>query len=200
MRGAIARQRAGMQCHPGPGDPLHKGHLRVVVEVGHVVPVLLQNSENACRRFITPGATGNRRLQDRTFRIVDGDFLLLQADQRQNRRSNFTAPGNFIPAWRRRLPCLGAERKCCDKPRRGNQSASPHLRGEHVRPRFLLSNALTQASAIRCEGIVTLRSFLKRERQLWRQSFRAYVNFSGLRARLVSPNWGTLFFETMGLT
>ena len=59
---------------------------------------------------------------------------------------------------------------------------------------------LTQASAMRCEASVTLRSFSKRERQLWRQSFRAYVNFSALRARLVSPNWGTLFFETMGLT
>jgi hypothetical protein len=31
-----------MQCDPAPGEPLHVGHRRIVVEVGEVPTVLLQ--------------------------------------------------------------------------------------------------------------------------------------------------------------
>ncbi|KAG1252116.1 hypothetical protein G6F68_011938 [Rhizopus microsporus] len=49
VRSRVARQAAAMQGDAIPGQPLHVGHRRAVVEVGPVVLVLLQDGRWRCR-------------------------------------------------------------------------------------------------------------------------------------------------------
>src|SRR5262249_27664598 len=63
MRGRIARQHAFVQRHPRPGDALHVWHRRIAVEVGVVVAVLLDDTEDARRRRTAGHAGGDRPLR-----------------------------------------------------------------------------------------------------------------------------------------
>ena len=50
VRGRIAGQDALVHGHARPGDALHEGHGRAAVDVGAMVPVLLNDAEHARRR------------------------------------------------------------------------------------------------------------------------------------------------------
>ena len=47
MRGGIAGHDARVQRRAGPGDPVHPRHRRAAIEVGVMMPVLLENTEHA---------------------------------------------------------------------------------------------------------------------------------------------------------
>ena len=111
VRCAIARKRASMQSDARPGDPLHKRHLRVLIEVGDVIFVLLQDREDASGRLVGSAAGGDGGLKNRTLRVVDCDLLLAQPDHRQYGLSHFSALGNLVPASNARLACIGVNRK-----------------------------------------------------------------------------------------
>ena len=66
VRSAIARKRASMQSDARPGDPLHKRHLRVLIEVGDVISILLQDCEDASGRLVGSAAGRDGGLKDRT--------------------------------------------------------------------------------------------------------------------------------------
>jgi glutathione S-transferase len=52
MRCRLGHHLPRMQRHPVPGQPLHEGHRRIVVEAGMMIDVLLKDPEGARRRVM----------------------------------------------------------------------------------------------------------------------------------------------------
>ena len=80
VRGRIAWERPAMECNPRPGNPLHEGHVPVLIEVGIVLSLLLDHGINAGRRLIPLAAAGDRRPHDPAVRIVDRNPLVAERD------------------------------------------------------------------------------------------------------------------------
>src|SRR3989337_1427566 len=100
-----------MQSYSRPGDPLHKRHLRVLIEVGDMISVLLQDREDASGRLVGSAAGRDGGLKNGASRVVDGDLLLTQADPRQYRPLHFPARCNLVPAIYARPACIRVNRK-----------------------------------------------------------------------------------------
>src|SRR3970040_2296428 len=80
VRCRISRHVAGMQRYSIPGQPLHVGHRRVVVEVGVVLAPLLQDREHTGGCLIT-GPTGTHRGPADAHALTEHiRLLLLQPD------------------------------------------------------------------------------------------------------------------------
>ena len=87
VRCRLARQHAGVQRDAGPGDALHEGHRGIVVEIGVVLPVLLDDAVDAGRRLVAGLAGRDRRPQDLALGVVDGDPLVVERDDGQQRHA-----------------------------------------------------------------------------------------------------------------
>src|SRR5262249_58436206 len=85
MRRRMSRQWAAVQRDPRPGDPLHVGHVRVVIEIRVVLRLLLNNAENAGGRLTSSLAARYRRPQDPTARVIDRDPLIAQRNNGHDR-------------------------------------------------------------------------------------------------------------------
>ncbi|MNO57548.1 hypothetical protein D3C76_480880 [compost metagenome] len=83
--GGIAGQPAGMQGDAVPGQALHVGHGGVVVQVGAVLDLLLQDGEHAGRGFLALLAGADRGDADGDAVAVDEDALLAEAYHQRDR-------------------------------------------------------------------------------------------------------------------
>src|SRR5262245_29272043 len=127
MRGRMARQLTGVQRNPRPGDPLHEGHRGIIVEIGVVLAVFLKNAVDAGRRLVSglPGRDGCA--QDLAFRVVDGDVLLAQGDDRHYRRAAEGAGGLFgVPALAAFGLCRCAEGQYHDRQQRHSRGSDTY--------------------------------------------------------------------------
>ena len=80
VRGRISWQRPGMQRNARPSNALHERHRRVVVAIGIVLCLFLQDAEYTCRRLVVVTTAGDRSPQNGTLRVVESDSLLGQRD------------------------------------------------------------------------------------------------------------------------
>lgn len=85
VRGGITRQHPGVQCDPGPGQPLHERHRRVAVQVGAVEFALLKDRELARRGRFAALAGRDRGGCDQHPVAIDIGDLARQADQDRDR-------------------------------------------------------------------------------------------------------------------
>ena len=94
VRSRVARQAAAMQGDAIPGQPLHVGHRRAVVEVGPVVLVLLQDGEHTGRCLVPGLSRADRGQADGDAVAVHVGPLLIQADHQHDRagRRDFRMP------------------------------------------------------------------------------------------------------------
>ena len=130
VRGRIARQLSGVQRDPGPRQPVHVGHWRVVVGRGAVVLVLLQNLEDAGRRPVAELAGRAGRGGDPHAVAVDVHELVGQRDDDEDRtaRRALGIPGEFAV-----LELLGVfvdalgERRREGEGRRGDRGGAAEL-------------------------------------------------------------------------
>ena len=90
MRCRKSWQRAAVERDPGPGDALHMRHVRIVIKVGVVLRLLLNDAENAGRRLASFLAARHGRAQDPTSGVVDGDPLVAQRDDSHDRLAGNT--------------------------------------------------------------------------------------------------------------
>ena len=99
MRGGASRQHAGVQGDARPRDALHERHLGIVVEVGVVLAVLLQDREDAGRGLVAGLAGGDRRAQDLAVGVVDRHMLAAERHDRQDRRAGHAGErqGEVLP-------------------------------------------------------------------------------------------------------
>ena len=121
VRGRIARQLAGMQRNARPGDALHEGHRCIVIKIGVVLSILLENAVDAGRCLVAalPGRHG--RAQDFALSIVDGDALLAQ---RHDGHDGWAARTGKVIG----VSCLAASRRCWRAQAHGQQRQQRHVR------------------------------------------------------------------------
>jgi hypothetical protein len=67
-----------------PGDALHVRHVGIVIQVGVVLGLFLDDAEDTSRRLASFLAGRHRRSQDPTFVIVDSDLLVAQRNDRHD--------------------------------------------------------------------------------------------------------------------
>ena len=109
----VARQPARMQCDARPGESLHVGHGRIVVEIRVMILVLLQDREDAGRRFVALLSGRDRgRADDHAVPVHVGELLRQRHDQHDRAlRRKFGVPGVFARLQLRRQDRLrGAHR------------------------------------------------------------------------------------------
>ena len=96
---------AGMQRNARPGDALHEGHRCIVIQIGVVLSILLEDAVDAGRCLVAalPGRHG--RAQDFALSIVDGDALLAQ---RHDGHDGWAARTGKVIG----VSCLAASRGC----------------------------------------------------------------------------------------
>ena len=85
VRGRIAGQRAAVERDARPGDALHVRHPGIVIKIGVVVLVLLDDAEDAGRRLASFLAGRHRRAQDPAVGVVDRHVLALDRHDRHDR-------------------------------------------------------------------------------------------------------------------
>src|SRR5215831_10562977 len=85
MRRRISPQRSTVQCDARPADALHVGHVRIVIEVGVVLLLLLDDAENAGRRLAPLLSARHWRLQYPASGVIDGDPLIAQRNDGHDR-------------------------------------------------------------------------------------------------------------------
>ena len=102
VRGRIAGQRPAVQRDARPGDALHVRHPGIVIEIGVVVLVLLDDAEDPGRGLASLDAGRNRRAQNPAVGVVDRHLLALERHDRHDRLAGITR--------RRRL---GGVRRIC---------------------------------------------------------------------------------------
>lgn len=90
----IAGQISTVKRHSGPCQPLHEGHWRIVVKVGFVIDMLLQDREQACRGRVPWLTCRDRRDPDRHAIAINDRPLVGEADDDQDRagRGNIRCP------------------------------------------------------------------------------------------------------------
>ena len=98
VRRRMAGQHARMQGDARPGETLHEGHRRVVVEIGVVLDLPLEHAEDPGRCLVAGLARRDGRLQDLPFAVVDGDALLIERDDRHHGRGGGTRDGRSVIA------------------------------------------------------------------------------------------------------
>ncbi len=81
MRSLMADARAFMQGHARPGDALHVGHRRVIVDVGMMIAVALDHAEHAERSEMAGHAGRNRRIGDVHAVAVKMQSLLIDRNE-----------------------------------------------------------------------------------------------------------------------
>src|SRR2546429_8985368 len=77
VRGCISGQRPAVQRDARPGDAQHVRHPGIVIEVGVVILVLLQDAEDAGWRLASRSPARYWRPQDPAVGVVDGHVLAL---------------------------------------------------------------------------------------------------------------------------
>ncbi len=129
VRGGIAGQRARVQRDPGPGDALHVRHGGIVVEVGVVLHLLLQDAVDAGRRLVAGPARGNWRPHDPAVGVVEGDALAAERHHRQHRRARRPRLDDGLGL--RGAGVLGRSRTCNGRPRQ-LQCTAPSAWRQHA--------------------------------------------------------------------
>ena len=148
VRRRIAGQGAAMQRDARPGDALHVRHPGIVVEVGVVVLVLLDDAEDAGRGLASLDAGRNRRAKNPAVGVVDRHLLALDRHDRHDRLAGI--------ARRRRL---GGARGSCQL-RRGVSGRRRRQRHQHGRNgRNTVVNRCVMAGSIAVRLAVPLGMF-----------------------------------------
>ena len=127
VRGRIAGQHARVHGNARPGDALHERHRRAAVDVGVMIPVLLDHAEHAGWRRVTRHAGRNAALRMEAVGAVDRDALLGNGYDDE------------VRLWRRALgfvsldPRLGSDGSLMSSPvavaAGGRARRTAHLRG-----------------------------------------------------------------------
>ena len=78
-----------MQRDAVPGETLHVRHPGIVIEVGAVVRIFLNNGEDARWRLVPAHAARYRRAVGPTASVIHGDLLRLDRDDRHDRLAGF---------------------------------------------------------------------------------------------------------------
>ena len=97
MRSRMPRQHPAMERDARPGEALHVGHEGIVVEVGIVLRLLLEDAEDAGGRFAAFLAGRYRCAQYPTFGVVDRDLLALQRHDGHDRLAGTAAVDRGAP-------------------------------------------------------------------------------------------------------
>src|SRR5216683_2671583 len=85
MRCRITGEHPRMDGDARPRDPLHVRHRRAAIDVGVVQLLLLDDAENAHRRWMTGHAAGNRGFREKPGRVVNLQPLVLDRDRDDQR-------------------------------------------------------------------------------------------------------------------
>ena len=80
MRGGVAWQSALVHGDAGPGEALHVGHGRVVIEVGTVDALFADDAEDAVRCWVIGHAGRDWRDFVKAAFVIYGDALLVRRD------------------------------------------------------------------------------------------------------------------------
>src|SRR3954471_18276513 len=86
MRRGNTRQVTLMHRNARPGEAVHEIHRRIVVEIGMMPAVLLDDAEEAGWRRMARSAGGNRRLRD-AMTVAVQDHLLLANGNNELKRA-----------------------------------------------------------------------------------------------------------------
>ena len=97
VRGGIAGQRARVQRDTRPGNPLHEGHGGIVITIGIMLCFFLQNAVDADGGLVASLSGRNGRPQNGALVIIDRDPLLLERDDRHDRRTYGAGLSDLIP-------------------------------------------------------------------------------------------------------
>ena len=136
VRGGVPRQGASVQRDPRPGDALHERHRGIVVEVGVVLRLFLDDAVNSRRRLVSGLPGGDRRAQDAALGVVDRHPLLPDGDDRHQRHARGPGQHAVIPlgfsvpiAPGRRRRRIGRSRDQQSRKASGGKAGKPPLRG-----------------------------------------------------------------------
>ena len=109
VRCRISRQNAAVQRDAGPGYALHVWHKRVVIKVGIMLGILLDDAEDAGRCLASPLAARYRRPEDPAIGVVHDDPLVAQRNDGEDRLARLTRLDDLDGARvLRRLPVAPA--------------------------------------------------------------------------------------------
>ena len=139
----ITRQSTRVQCDAAPGQALHVGHGRVVVDVGEVILVLLQDGEHAGRRLV-PLLAGAHRAHagEHAIAVHVGELFVDAHDQQQRTAARGVAEPDELALLEitRRGVCRARFARTPER-RLGRQCAARQPRGQRAdRPRLPCSN------------------------------------------------------------
>ena len=84
VRGRISRQQTTVQSNARPRKSLHMGHVGIIIQVGVMLGVFLNDAKDTNRRFASRLTARNGRSQDPAIRIVNCDLLTAQRDDSHN--------------------------------------------------------------------------------------------------------------------
>ena len=91
VRCRVPGKNSSVDCDARPSEALHVRHVGIVIHVGVVLGVFLQDGEDTGRRLASLLAARDRRSHDPAFIIVDGDLLITQRDNRHDWLANRSA-------------------------------------------------------------------------------------------------------------
>ena len=81
MRGRLGANLSGVERHAVPGEPLHERHRRVLVEIGFMVLVLLEDGEGAGGGLVAGRPARHGRYADQGRSPPDEGALGAEADE-----------------------------------------------------------------------------------------------------------------------
>jgi hypothetical protein len=126
----MSRQRASMQSNAGPREPLHVGHVRIVIQVRVVLGVLLNDAKDASWRFASCLTARNGRSHDPAVGIVYCDPLAAQRDDSHDWLAGCAYCDRFFRSF------LSTAASFCKVARRNQQGKCRDSRGRNLTNRF----------------------------------------------------------------
>ncbi len=90
VRCRVSGKNTSVERDARPSEALHVGHVGIVIHVGVMLGVFLQDGEDTGRRLASPLAARHWRSHDPALVIVDSDLLIAQRNDRHDWLANRT--------------------------------------------------------------------------------------------------------------